>query len=148
MTQYQQFVYFCLPFWSRLPCNVLWLQFLFFFRSIHYFSMQCIGFFWRHLLQAFFYWLLTIFQFLAQTLLKLRRMWKRHFWTYFVKQYSINVSECYQCYSNYNHGQSIWDKQFSCKIGHYGKSSISISQEFFASIEKFFILGGRLSTRL
>ena len=31
---------------------------------------------------------------------------------------------------------------------HYGKSLISIFQEFFASIDKMFNLGGRLGTRL
>ena len=49
----------------------------------------------------------------------------------------------------YNHRQNVWDKLwFSCEIGHYRKSSISIFQEFLASIEKNLILGGRLSTRL
>ena len=37
---------------------------------------------------------------------------------------------------------------FSCEIVHYGKSLNSIFQEFFASIDKIWILGGRLSTRL
>ena len=37
----------------------------------------------------------------------------------------------------------------SCKIAHYGKSLISVFQEFFANINnKIFILAGRLSTRL
>ena len=36
-----------------------------------------------------------------------------------------------------NYGQNIWDKlQFPCEIRHYGKSSVSIFQNFFASIEK------------
>ena len=38
--------------------------------------------------------------------------------------------------------------QFSCKIASYGKSLVTIFQEIFTSIEKIFILGGRLSTRL
>ena len=38
--------------------------------------------------------------------------------------------------------------QFSCKIAPYGKSLVTIFQEIFTSIEKIFILGGRLSTRL
>ena len=37
---------------------------------------------------------------------------------------------------------------FLCEMLHYGKNSIAIFQEFFASIEKKFILGGRLTTRL
>ena len=37
----------------------------------------------------------------------------------------------------YNHGQNILDKLlFSCKIGHHGKSAISIFQELFAITEK------------
>ena len=43
----------------------------------------------------------------------------------------------------YSHGQNICVKK-----GNYGKSSISIFQDFFASIEKMSILGGRLSTKL
>ena len=43
----------------------------------------------------------------------------------------------------YSHGQNICVKK-----GNYGKSSISIFQEFFDSIEKMSILGGRLSTKL
>ena len=40
-----------------------------------------------------------------------------------------------------NHLQNIWDKiYFSCEITHYGKNSISIFQEFFASIN-FFLRG-------
>ena len=51
--------------------------------------------------------------------------------------------------TKFNHGQNIRDKlQFLCEIGHYGKSSISIFQEFFASMKKVFILVGRLSTSL
>ena len=43
----------------------------------------------------------------------------------------------------------IFDKLwFSCEIVHYGKSLNSIFQEFFASIDKIWILGGRISTRL
>ena len=38
--------------------------------------------------------------------------------------------------------------QFSCEIAHYGKSLISIFQEFFASTNKMSILWGRLGTRL
>ena len=37
---------------------------------------------------------------------------------------------------------------FSCETARYGKGSISIFQQFFASIDKVFILGGRLGTRL
>ena len=44
---------------------------------------------------------------------------------------------------------NIWDKlKFLCEIVHYGKNSISIFEEFFASIDKIFILAGRLDTRL
>ena len=35
-----------------------------------------------------------------------------------------------------------------CEIAHYGKSLISVFQRFFATINKIFILAGRLSTRL
>ena len=38
--------------------------------------------------------------------------------------------------------------QFFCEIAPYGKSSISIFQEFFASIDKILILRAGLSTRL
>ena len=52
------------------------------------------------------------------------------------------------CFS-YNPGQNISDKlYFLCELAPYGKISISIFQEYFASIDKIFILGGRLSTRL
>ena len=34
------------------------------------------------------------------------------------------------------------------QIASYGKVSISVFQEFFARIEKFFALGGRLGTSL
>ena len=37
---------------------------------------------------------------------------------------------------------------FLCEIAHYRKSLISVFQEFFASINKVFILAGRLGTRL
>ena len=36
--------------------------------------------------------------------------------------------------------------QFSCEITHYEKKLISFFQEFFASINKIFILAGRLDT--
>ena len=39
-------------------------------------------------------------------------------------------------------------EMFSCEIAPYGKSSRSIFQEFLASIEKIFILAGRLGTSL
>ena len=35
-----------------------------------------------------------------------------------------------------------------CEIAHYGKNLISVFQELFASIDKIFILAGRLGTRL
>ena len=48
-----------------------------------------------------------------------------------------------------NPGQNISDKlQFFCEIAPYGKSSISIFQDLFASIDKILILVARLSTRL
>ena len=54
-----------------------------------------------------------------------------------------------QMVTNYNHGKNIREKlQSSCEIVHYGKSSISIFRESFASIDKIFFLGGRLGTRL
>ena len=48
----------------------------------------------------------------------------------------------------YNPDQNISDKLFFCETAPYGKSSISIFQEFFASIDKILILGAALSTRL
>ena len=49
----------------------------------------------------------------------------------------------------YNHGQNIWEKvQFSYETPHYGKILISVFQQLFASINKIFILGGGLCTRL
>ena len=53
-----------------------------------------------------------------------------------------------ELFSFYYHGQNIWDKLFSCEIAYYGKSSISIFQQFFASISKIFILGVGLGTKL
>ena len=38
--------------------------------------------------------------------------------------------------------------QFSCKITHYGKDLMSVLQHLFASINKIFILAGRLGARL
>ena len=35
-----------------------------------------------------------------------------------------------------------------CEIAHYGKTLVSVFQEFFASVNKTFILAGRLSTWL
>ena len=39
-------------------------------------------------------------------------------------------------------------KILECEIAHYGKSLVSVFQEFFASINKIFILAGGLRTRL
>ena len=48
-----------------------------------------------------------------------------------------------------NPGQNISDElQFLCEIARKGKTSISIFQQFFASIAKILILGARLRTRL
>ena len=38
--------------------------------------------------------------------------------------------------------------QFSRKIAHQGKSLISVFQEYFGSIDKIFLLAGRLDTRV
>ena len=38
--------------------------------------------------------------------------------------------------------------EFPCEIAHYGKSSISIFKESFASVNKDFFLGASLGTRL
>ena len=52
------------------------------------------------------------------------------------------------CFS-YNPGQNISDKLYLlCELAPYGKISISIFQEYLACIDKIFILGGTLSTRL
>ena len=48
-------------------------------------------------------------------------------------------------------GATITHKMFEinfCEIAHNGKSLISVFQEFSASINKTFILAGRLGTRL
>ena len=56
---------------------------------------------------------------------------------------SVSVKEIY------NPGQNISDKlYFFCEIAPYGKSSIFVFQEFFASIDKILILGAELSARL
>ena len=49
----------------------------------------------------------------------------------------------------YNHRQNIRDKQqLSFEMTHYEKSSVSIFKGLFASIDKIFVLGGKLSSRL
>ena len=50
-------------------------------------------------------------------------------------------------------GLQFWPKYFRqtvvfCEIAPYGKGSIPIFQEFFASIEKILIFEARLGTRL
>ena len=48
-----------------------------------------------------------------------------------------------------NNSQNVWHYLwFSCEIVHNRKCLISVFQEFFASINKTFILAGRLSTGL
>ena len=42
----------------------------------------------------------------------------------------------------------IFDKMYSREIAHCSKSSISIFQQFFGSIDKIFISGESLGTRL
>ena len=80
--------------------------------------------------------------------------WRRYF-----KLSPVKISPIYfeqlECtfpsifYGGYSHGQNILDKYwFSYEIRYYGKSSIPIFQGFFAIIDKIFILGGRLGTRL
>ena len=45
-------------------------------------------------------------------------------------------------YQGYNPGQNISDKlKFFCELAPYGKSSISIFQEFFTCIDKIFNFG-------
>ena len=45
--------------------------------------------------------------------------------------------------ATYNLSQDIWDQLwFWCEIVHYEKSLISVFQEFFASINKSFVLAG------
>ena len=47
------------------------------------------------------------------------------------------------------HGSGIWDGlYFSCEIVDCEKALISIFQQFFASVGKMFILGGRLRAGL
>ena len=48
-----------------------------------------------------------------------------------------------------NHSQNIWDWVcFSCEIAHCGKSLISASAGFFASIKKTLFWAGSLGPRL
>ena len=62
---------------------------------------------------------------------------------------SPRVTKIAKMVSKDNHEQNIWDKLlFSCEIGHFGKSSVSIFHEIFASIDKIFILGARLCSRV
>ena len=44
----------------------------------------------------------------------------------------------------------MYETNFSVsgEMVHYGESSISTFEQFFASIDKIFVLGGRLGTRL
>ena len=70
-------------------------------------------------------------------------------------RHGIIVPPSLICYSqcgfsiSHNSGQNISGKlYFFCEIAPYGKSSISVFQEFFASIDKMLILGARPSTRL
>ena len=62
---------------------------------------------------------------------------------------SILIKKMGPYHISYNPGQNISGKlQFFCEIAPYGKSSISICQEFLASTDKILILGARLSTGL
>ena len=50
---------------------------------------------------------------------------------------------------NYNRVQNLWEElQFSCETAHYRQSSIAISKDSFASIDKILFLGGGLDTML
>ena len=51
--------------------------------------------------------------------------------------------------SRYNHGLNNRGKlSFSCEPRHYGKNSVPSFQKLVASIEKSFLLRGKLSTML
>ena len=69
----------------------------------------------------------------------------------FFKDYTqvIKMTSSYIRLKPYKLSQNIWGKlYFFCEVAHYGKSSISIFQDFFASTNKIFISGGGLSTKL
>ena len=52
-------------------------------------------------------------------------------------------------FSAYDHSQNVWHNlYFSCEIVQHGKSLITAFQEFFASIDKTFVLAARVGTRL
>ena len=53
-------------------------------------------------------------------------------------------------FQSFNQSKNIetFNLWFSCQIAHYGKGLIAVFRGFFASINKFFILTGRLGTRL
>ena len=81
----------------------------------------------------------------SQKLAWLWGAWSKHFicftWTW--NTYLVINPE------TYSHSQNSWDKIYLlCETEHYGKSSNCFFQQFFANIDKIFILGGRLGTRL
>ena len=69
-----------------------------------------------------------------------------------IKLYHMNDTPDFSSESstdNYNPAQNVSDKlKLLREIAPYRKSSFSIFQEFFVSIDKILILGARLSTRL
>ena len=60
---------------------------------------------------------------------------------YFKLKFSVEIIKIQR--ATYNLSQDIWDQLwFWCEIVHYEKSLISVFQEFFASINKRFVLAG------
>ena len=76
------------------------------------------------------------------------------FWTKFAKKGAsmgkVNIAIEFCIFELvYNHSQNIWDYLYTpCDIAHYRKGLISVFGERFATINKIFILGQRLGTRL
>ena len=96
--------------------------------------------FWVH-----FFRKIKMVSFSWSLVLKLIWIWRNQWWCSFFlfsflkKFVSKNQNGLFKLkLRTYNQGQNIWHKlQISCKIAHYGKSSIFIFKEPFASIKKY-----------
>ena len=56
--------------------------------------------------------------------------------------------EATKCFQRQPFTKYLRQLSFPCEIAHYGRNLISVFQEFFAGIDKSYILAGRLGTRL
>ena len=75
-------------------------------------------------------------------------MWNRLPLNVELETYFVIIKEYIKTWFGPTVMDKIFETNLSCEIVHYGKSSISIFQEFLASINKIFFLGERPSTRL